>query len=145
MADLYNIINPSDRYTIECADFEIAVVACLILGEGRYAFTSLANVKEVPFLFGGVADADAFCQEHFQDNLDTVMTRVRTQRAAALADAFDSVLIGNRQAFNAIAPDRSSPSFGAARLRWHDVHRSSLNDIGGRAYVLAKAFRKMAV
>ena len=37
---LYEIINPSDPYTLKADDFKIAAAACLILGDGQYGLES---------------------------------------------------------------------------------------------------------
>jgi len=52
---LFEIINPSDPYTIEANALEIAAVACCILGEGKYTLREITGDKSgyVPtFLVG---------------------------------------------------------------------------------------------
>jgi len=138
---LYEIVNPSDPYTIECPDNETAFVACLLLGNGQYMFKILEGDQrkalDIPmFVFGG---ADAWVQENFSEALDSVVSRVMTTRAVTMAEVFDSVLIGRQRGrveFLRDAPtDRAE--FVAARARRHDQFRTSMNDIGGRAYSLA--------
>jgi hypothetical protein len=137
----YEIINPSDHYTIECPDLEIAFVACCLLGNGQYAFDPLDDVGvKVPlFMFGG---HDEWCMETFGASTDDVLARSLKARRAEVADALDSVLIGKREAFAALAPERGSEAWQEARAKWHDTHRSSFNDIGGRAYQIAAKLRK---
>ncbi len=142
---LYQIINPSDSYTIDCPDLEIATVACCMLGGGQYGFEPLDDgAVAVPmFLFGGVQD---FCEKHFKQAFDDVRARVTTHRVAALADALDSVLIG-KDAYKraqklaewaALPPEQMR----ALRAVYHDKRRTSMNDIGGRAYEMAERLRK---
>jgi hypothetical protein len=138
----YEIINPSDKYTIVCPDHEVASVACFLLGEGRYGFDPIdgSHLPSVPiFLFGG---AEEWVNEQFGETVATLMDRCLTQRMEALADAFDSTIIGNREAFFALAPAFGEPGYLEARAKWHEANRSSLNDIGGRAYRFADHFRK---
>lgn len=143
---LYRIVNPSDSYTIECQDLEVATIACCLLGGGQYGFEPLeAGAPEVPlFLFGGVAD---FCRQHFSAEFEDVMQRVKEQRTDALADALDSVLIGRsaegRRRFYEAAPSERG-AFLVYRLAYHDEKRSSTNDIGRRAYHMAIKFRERA-
>src|SRR5262245_29539857 len=98
---LYEIINPSDPYTIDCPDLAIATVACVLLGAGQYAFvpqdgtTTDEEVKlgdrGVPmFLFGG---EDAFATKHFGMTMQGLLRDVRNapERRLALATALDSV------------------------------------------------------
>ena len=51
---LFEIMNPSDPYTVVAEDKEIAAVACIVLGTGTYAFKPIdVGDFEVPlFLFG---------------------------------------------------------------------------------------------
>jgi hypothetical protein len=138
---IYEIINPSDHYTIECPDLEVAFVACCLLGNGQYAFDPLdeSGVKVPLFMFGG---HDEWAQEQFGASTDDVLGRCLKARRSEVADALDSVLIGKRAAFAAIAPEKGTDAWREARTKWHDVHRSSFNDIGGRAYQIAAKLRK---
>lgn len=142
---IFEIVNPSDKYTIECSDQEIAAVCCVLLGEGQYAFEPIseATIPGVPmFLFGG---SEKWFEDTFGSSADDVLGSCLADRRSELAAAFDSVIIGNRDAFMALAPvDKESPAYAEARAKWHDVHRSSMNDIGGRAYAYAKKLRSPA-
>lgn len=141
---LYEIVNPSDSYTIDCPDLAIATIACCLLGGGQYGFVPSDGGVEVPlFLFGGV---EAFCAEHFKQPFEMVREGVLRDRAAALAEAFDSVLIGRdpdaRAAFYASVPaDATREAFVALRAQYNDARRTSMNDIGARAYALAAKVR----
>ncbi len=140
---LYNIVNPSDGYTIDCPDLEIATIACCLLGRGQYAFEPLedSGVSVPLFLFGGV---EAFCAEHFKQPFETVREWVMAHRTEDLAAALDSVIIGryaeDRQIFYESAPTERD-LFEIYRFAYHDRRRSSLNDIGGRAYAMAAKLR----
>jgi hypothetical protein len=144
---LYEIINPSDAYTIEAPDLEIATVACVALGNGQYAFTPITNDPderklEVPlFLFG---DHDEFCKQHFDTDLDGVVSRVLDTRRTELADCLDSALIGSaadRREFDMMTAGDTPEQRTAKRDARHEQRRSSLNDIGGRAYAIATNLR----
>ena len=51
---LFNIVNPSDPYTIEASSLDVAVMASVLLGQGNYQFTSLDGGQDIPFFaFGG--------------------------------------------------------------------------------------------
>lgn len=101
----YEIINPSDPYTIEHSDILALAAACVLLGRGQYGLQPIGHDGErVPmFMFGGfekwwnehspTADFDAY----FETN------------KRAIAEAMESVAMPNGR------------------------KRSSLNDIGGRA------------
>jgi hypothetical protein len=144
---LYEIINPSDPYTIEAPSLDVAFVACLFLGTGQYAFKPLdEDGEEIPlFIFGGM---EAWCAEHLEEGFEAVVTRVTTEPAKRkeLADCFDSCLIGRREDRNAYRAGLELIDDPAKREqwrdRWHDDRRSSLNNIGARAFEMASKLRE---
>jgi len=144
---LYEIINMSDAYTIEANDLELAFVACILLGRGQYAFEPLSDdgVKVPFFMFGGI---DEFCQKHFSKSSGAILDGVMETRSNELADCLDSCLIGgkdNRQTyFDGLALIDDPAKREIWRKKWHDERRSSLNDIGGRAYEMANKLRAKA-
>lgn len=144
---LYEIINMSDAYTIEAKDLELAFVACILLGSGQYAFQPLEDEGTgVPiFMFGGI---DEFCQKHFSKSAGAIMDGVMELRSQELADCLDSCLIGgreNRQTyFDGLELIDDPVKRETWKKKWHDERRSSLNDIGGRAYEMAKKIRDKA-
>jgi|GEM_PF-980161 len=144
---LYEIINMSDAYTIEAKDLELAFVACLLLGNGQYAFQPIGDdgVRVPIFMFGGV---DEFCQKHFSKSAGAIMDGVMELRSKELADCLDSCLIGgksNRQTYlDGLALIDDPVKREIWRNKWHEERRSSLNDIGGRAYEMAAKFREKA-
>jgi hypothetical protein len=146
---LYEIVNPSDPYTIKAESLDVAFVACLMLGNGQYAFGPLesAGVKIPLFLFGGLADCEAWSTEHLHEEFESVIKRVTTDplKIAELAACFESCLIGRfkeRETYRAGLELIDDPAKRDEwRARWHDTRRSSLNDIGGRAYEMASKLR----
>lgn len=151
---LYEIINLSDQYTIEAHALDVAFVACLLLGRGQYSFEPIISQSEaapdkneaaigIPlFLFGG---ADQWCQQQFREEIGETIRRVTHGKSQELADCLDSCLIGGaqeRQTYTAGLELIDDPGKREIwRSRWHDERRSSLNDIGGRAYEMAKRLR----
>lgn len=137
---LYEIINPSDAYTMEAEEFRLTAAAVLLLGEGHWGLKGITDeTEEVPvFLFGGhepwleaqgLSPIGDFVEEH----------------AAEIAKVLDSVLIGDadeRRAFQrAMDAVKDPEDRAAAWAEWHDEKRSSLNDIGSHAKSLASALR----
>jgi len=52
----FEIVNPSDPYTIETDDFAAACVATILLGVGKYALDEKGGEKrQMPLLFLGGA------------------------------------------------------------------------------------------
>lgn len=115
----FEIVNPSDPYTIEADDLQIAAVAICLLGDGKYMGKGVGDDagQEVPFfLFGGL---DEWFTEKFSMGYFATATHALNNRNDALARAFESVTLGRAE-------------------------KSSLNDIGGRALAIAKAIREKA-
>jgi len=143
---LYEIINPSDPYTIECSNHQVATAACFLLGHGKYAFEPLDGSKElrVPiFLMGG---HDEWCQEKFGMDASTLLEDVLKKQSAELIAAFESCLIGkvgDRKEFEeACKRLEGNEDIKEFKLKRHESKRSSLNDIGGNAYRYAEGFRE---
>ena len=141
---IYTIINPSDPYTVEAHSLDVAAIACVILGNGQYAFEPTEKDQEsVPMFFGSF---DPWFQSHFNETLKQTVERVRRDKRKELADCLDSVLIGRLDArkdfLSGRDPNETRESFEKARFERHDERRSSFNDIGGRAYKTAANLRK---
>lgn len=118
----FDLINPSDPYTLEADDLEIAAVAVCLLGNGKYPADALcddANLgNNVPaFLFGG---HDEWFTKRFGGTFEEVVDRALKERGDAVARALESVTLGRAE-------------------------RTSLNDIGGKARELAAAVREQYV
>ena len=140
---LFKIINPSDPYTIEASSLDVAVMASVLLGQGNYQFTSLGGGQDIPFFaFGG---GDDWCKKHFKETLMELSNRVMDTKLSEVADSLDSVLYGDEQdrvQFLAETKDMSRNDFLAERIMRQDKKRSSMNDIGERAYRMAAKLRQ---
>jgi hypothetical protein len=113
----FEIINPSDPYTMTAPDLEVAAVAVSLLGDGKYPLKGVggdAGQDVPPFLFGG---HDEWFASKFGMNYEATAEHVLNHRAGELAETLDSVTLGREQ-------------------------RSSLNDIGGLARILSTAVRR---
>jgi len=121
---------------MECENFLTGAVAVLLLGRGNLGLSSEKEEHHTPILFGwdewlsdqGISDLSLFFHEN----------------KTAIADALASVRIGRRRDRLAeAAATKYMSAEGAERYRAeiHDRRRSSLNDIGNRAWQLAKRLR----
>lgn len=140
---IFEIVNPSDMYTIEADSFELACTATCILGEGAYSLIEIDGDNEMPlFFFGG---HNEWFEKTFGHNFTQSLELFAPEQIAV---ALDSVLIGgkeNRQTYRDGLELIDDPAKREEwRRRWHDERRSSLNDIGGRAYAIAKALKERA-
>ncbi len=108
----YEIINPSDGYTIEHGDFAVVCVATLALGMGGYGLSDPATGKTVmPVMVFGVDD------DWFMTTFNTTLENLlQTTDRSAVADALESVTL---------ATDK----------------RTSMNDIGAKAHAIAAQIR----
>ena len=137
---VYELTNPSDYYTLESDDHLTACVAALVLGGGGYGLTPLDEGGErMPiFILGG---AEEWARERFGKTLQEMMEAAGPTLAACL----ESVVIGKRKVYQAALDAITDPDLRTAFIaRWHDEHRSSMNDIGKRARKLAAKLRQMA-
>ena len=127
---LYEIINPSDPYTIEAMSTEIAFMACVCLGSGQYAFDPLEDGGvRIPLFFGPTNVIDDWCKANLGGrSFREVAHHVRSEKRVELADCLDSCLIGK-------AADRDTYRAGLELIddprkreewcfRWHDKRRT---------------------
>jgi hypothetical protein len=136
---IYEIDNPSDPYTMVAEDRAVAAVAVVFLGEGMWGLSDREGKTAVPiFAFGGGAER---LERWFATELGTTLAAVVSEKRQAIAAALRSVAIGSisdREAFDrgfALIDDPVKKE--EWRTWWHDQRRSSLNDIGRRAWALA--------
>jgi hypothetical protein len=139
VAELYEIVNPSDAYTVE-GEREAVCVAALLLGEGAYGVSGENGTTVMPILcFGGEAALEAWWEKAFGHPFKEAPC------GATVAAALESVMIGSRadraRMERVLAAIASPEDRERAKAAWHDERRSSLNDIGRRAVALSKAIR----
>lgn len=149
---IYDIVNPSDACTIEAPDDKTAIVVVTLLGEGAYGLEAEDGRRVCGLsLFGGAAQEilDAFppdpsAADATQSSVAAMMTWAK-EHAAAVADAFDSFVYGDKseRAFLAevVAQAKDPAKVKAAHA---DRRRSSMNNIGARAAAYAKHMRSQA-
>lgn len=140
---LFKIVNPSDPYTITASSLDVATVTTVLLGQGKYPLQSLDGGQDVPlFSFGG---ADKWTHDNFKENLMELANRVMDTKMAEVADCLDSVLYGDKEdrvQFLASCEGMSREDFEETRGARQEKERSSMNDIGERAYRMAAKFRE---
>jgi hypothetical protein len=130
------IINPSDAYTMECENFVVGVAAVAVLGNGHLGLKSEDGEQTSPILFGW---EEWFAAQDVPD-----LSAFVDQNKLAIAAALASVRIGrpkDRQAEAAAVKYMSAEDAEKYRTEIHDVRRTSMNDIGGRAWQIAKKLR----
>lgn len=142
---IFEIINPSDKCTLEAFDHEVASIACCLIGGGKYALDGIDTDLEVPlFIFGG---HDDWFSEKFKRTLEESIIHVKSTKIDALINCLNSVLIGgaeSRASFNKGLDLIEDPIKKEEwRQHWLDERRSSLNNICARAWSLGKHFEEI--
>jgi len=139
---IYEIVNPSDHYTLLADDDRVATAAILLLGGGKYGGTKEGDDSYrcplLMFIKNETALEEALNAPFAPDTFDAWLEGHKGEVIAALK----TVLIGNRQeAAEALAliPAEKHAEFLAKR---HDRLRSSMNDIGARAAALARSMTR---
>lgn len=138
---VYELINPSDAYTLAAPSHEVAAMACLHLGDGAYGLREVGGDFVFPvFLFGGFAE---WVPTAFGMSQEEYFGPWRREHCCAVVKALRSVVIGSpgdRQIYEAAVAAIPDPAARAAfRDAWHEGRRPSLNDIGRYALGLADA------
>jgi hypothetical protein len=140
---LYEIVNPSDAYTIE-GELLPCAIAALLVGEGAYGLKTEDGETAAPiFLLGG---HDVWLKERGVDDLPTFLENA--DRRAEVAAALETVLIGRfddrKRMDRVLACVTNADDRAKAKAAWHNERRSSMNDIGRRAALYAKRLRSPA-
>jgi hypothetical protein len=148
----YEIINPHDPYTIQ-GEPKMVALAVLLLGNGQYAVKGNDRAENVfpIFLFDdgtGTADwlATTFKMECTKETVGRCLKELVQTYHIEVADALDSVMsfgLKERFAYNEAMRMLDGEGREAYKAIVHDKNRSSLTDLGTRAWVMAKAIRKM--
>ena len=139
----YNIINPSDTYTLKADEVKVAAIVTLLLGGGKYGLEDKDRNCVVPIMaFGG--DPDEWATRKFGCDIKGLYAQADW---LAVAECFESVAIvgiEDRQLYDEALAAMPEPARSEWRAKWHDTHRSSMNDIGGRAAKYAERAREKA-
>ncbi|HUW65882.1 MAG TPA: hypothetical protein VMW83_14555 [Spirochaetia bacterium] len=143
---IFKIINMSDPYTMESDDFEVACVANVFLGEGAYGLRQVnGGDNKMPILFFG---ADKWFVKTFGTEFELVLKRCLEEKKDCLIRTLNSVLIGSSSDRKIFYDDLSliddAQKQEEWRNRWHDQHRSSVNDIAAVAHRYASVLEKAA-
>lgn len=127
----YEVVNPSDPYTFEAPDLEIAAAAIFLVGGGHYAADPFDEDQDrVPiFLLGG---AEQWVQEKFGSDIETWFGRVKAERLPEVCTALESFLYGGR-----LAGEDWQGRTPEERAAYNERHRTSMNNIGKRAFSIA--------
>ena len=140
---LYEVNNPSDPISFECADDIVAAVAGLFLGEGFYGVEDEQGKRVLPILaFGGEAALKAWLKEQKLD-LDEFMA-TRALDVAACLESTMVALPATRAAILAAIGTEDPKERLAAIARFNETRHGSLNDIAGRAHRMARSLRLTA-
>ena len=143
---LYDLVNPSDKYTFLARSGKIASAVAFILGDGMYGVECLRyepSEEEKPQGMLGFAGEDAI-RDHFGcDIIDFLDSNLEE-----IAESLESVIIGGEgdrhlffSAMEKISDDDERKKF---RDEWIDKKRSSMNNIQERADKWALVLRKKA-
>jgi hypothetical protein len=137
---IFVLVNPSDPYTFEAPNIEIAAAAVVSISPQMGA-TSADGKESTPVLFGW----QLWLEEHgmIGEGFDFGDWHIR--HTEEIAAALESFLIGglDRRAdvlsmLEELPPEKRE----AWRAKRQDRERSSMNQIGERAYQLAKRLRE---
>jgi hypothetical protein len=134
---VYELINPSDAYTFEAPNIEVAGVCAVLLSCNFGAKQVDGDGERTPIIWGW--------NEWLEDR--GIDADFLTEHAAEIADAYDSFLIGGPdkradvESMLAMLPEDKRQEWKAQR---QDRHRTSLNRIGEVAYKYAAKYRELA-
>lgn len=131
---VYEIINFSDKYTISHPNRAACCMAVALMGGGEYALEEIGPPPgerfEMP-LFPGSGSEEWFTQQFGLGLVDCLIANIDD-----VIEALDSVIIGDRELYEIAVEDMTPEQEEKFRKKWHDRHRSSMNDIGAYASIV---------
>ena len=143
MPMLFEIINPSDKMTMEADDTTVAGVAALYLGEGKIGLENEQGETVFPLLFLGGQDAlDEWKSQVGIDDL-SVWTFEHKDEIACCLESIVYGGFGDRRAVMELVEGKEHHEILQAMAKWNDRQRSSINDFSSYAFKLAKRVREM--
>lgn len=132
------VINPSDAYTICIDDPLAACVAVALLTNGKWGIKDADGNQVLPmFIFGGF---DEWWKEQGTEGLN--VDDWLEKHGERLIEPLESVLIGDRWAFDQAASALTGEDLERFRQEWHERYRTSMNDFGKCAKAWAVKLRK---
>ena len=141
---IYEIANPSDPVTLESDDPKLVAITILVTSQGKYGVTDEKGGTVLPvFLMAKAEDIDHWLKETFGmpfSDIDAYMT----ENALRMAELLETAMVcqpGQRKALM-VSIEAGGGDVKKALAAWNEEQRSSLNDICGRCFSLAKAFRQ---
>ena len=138
---VYELINPSDSYTLEADTAAVAMAVVLVLGGGSYGIKA-EGVKHFYPPFPGT-DLLGLFREDFGVSVEETL-----KRAAECAAVCESFLCGPPHLraiyLEGLGGCEDEQARTKWRNEWHDANRSSLSDIGRSAWELGAKFRALA-
>lgn len=138
--ELYEIISPSDPYTFRADSVAIARFVVIALGTGQYDGEAEDGTSlDAMLLTFTKEEAKAKLHEFFGDPKQFVR-----EHRAEIIEALESVMSfnrGERGAYDEAIKLIPADKIAGYRKKVHDKNRSSLNDIGDRAWKYAKKLR----
>lgn len=131
---IYDIINPSDPYTIE-GEHAVCCIATAILGEGHYGLQAADGTQAMPLLLFNTAET--WFPKTFGKSFADLLHATPPE---ALAMCLESVLCCSLKERLVYEASDNPAARGVLRLEWSE-RRSSMNNIGERAYAIAAQLR----
>lgn len=135
---LYEIINPSDPYTMAADDVRVARCANIVLSEGCYALRDEEGKRVMPIM---LADDTKETEAWLAENIAPDTSAFMRENASKIADVLDSITLGGFDVARKILalPQDEQVS---ARAKVNAKH-TSLNNISGVGQQLAAQFRSI--
>lgn len=145
---LYEIVNPSDHYTLKAANYPAAWAAILLLGNGLYG---LKQIDPPPQGAADVFRLSPFADEAELEAVSKEICGCSLSEFIAIPDnmdhmaaALESVVIGDRKLYEATIAALAPGKRAAWAKQWKDRNRSSTSDIGASAAWAAGRLRANA-
>jgi hypothetical protein len=140
----YEIINPSDKATFYAENDKIAITVAIIVGGGFYGVQDVNEPdREIGGLYGFMKDGKTYLDE----DLGTEFNDFMFSHKAMIIRALRTIMLmgaGERRTYDEAIKRMSACDALDYAMTIKEVHRSSMNDLAGKAWKYADDWEKMS-
>lgn len=137
---IYELVNPSDTYTLRAREQRVAVHAALQLGGGFYALRGAADEEVMP-IFLSTESLEDWLSQTYQATTTEFMAGIDWRELADVLESLVCVPVRYRELYDRALLGMKGEERINFETEWHEKHTTSMNNIGARAKRMAAIAR----
>ena len=139
--NLYSIITPHDPYTFYAEDDKQAIMAGLLIGEGKYSILDIKDKPVLPLMtFIGKEGLEKWLKAKF--NISIKQFFIKEQESLSPIKSLESLLVCSIESRDFLEKSIDGTGKKDTYDKWHKDHKTSITDLRKIALVYANAYRR---